>query len=315
MINLPRVSIIVPVYNGEKYLRRCLDSILFQTLENWECILVDDGSSDKSGEICDEYSAKDTRFRVIHKKNSGVSSARNAGLEAAQGEWIGFIDADDWIEKQTYELAVKTAEENNVELVQWNSWAVDENGNKKAFYDADVLNKGFFTLEDCCTYFHGSMWNKIVLRKLFCSTKICFDENITHCEDRIVAFKCYMAASKCYQLEDFLYNYFQRSNSALHSLTIEKVLQEKQGIETMENFISKTMQKKLQKLFTNFKCVCRSDALLGLKEPDFRLYRSIFPETTRFLLFKKRKATLIFWLAFFHLDFIAKFIIRIWRGK
>lgn len=94
-----KVSIIIPVYKAEKLLCRCLDSVLAQSFPDWECILVDDGSPDSSGAILDEYAARDTRFKVIHKENGGVSSARNAGLDMAQGEWICFIDADDWVEK------------------------------------------------------------------------------------------------------------------------------------------------------------------------------------------------------------------------
>lgn len=94
---MPKVSIIVPVYKVEKYLRECLNSILAQTFTDWECLLIDDGSPDKSGEICDEYAAKDTCFRVFHKQNGGVSSARNLGLDKACGEWVTFVDADDMI--------------------------------------------------------------------------------------------------------------------------------------------------------------------------------------------------------------------------
>ena len=93
----PQISVIVPVYNAEKYLRRCVDSILAQTFTNFELLLIDDGSKDKSGEICDEYARKDNRVKVFHKENGGVSSARNVGLDNAQGEWICFCDADDWM--------------------------------------------------------------------------------------------------------------------------------------------------------------------------------------------------------------------------
>ena len=93
---MPEISIIVPVYNMEKYLRECLDSIVDQTFSDWECILVDDGSSDNSGTVCDEYAARDTRFRVIHQPNSGVSAARNTGLDACRGRYIGFVDPDDY---------------------------------------------------------------------------------------------------------------------------------------------------------------------------------------------------------------------------
>lgn len=96
---MPLVSVIVPVYKAEKWLHRCVDSILAQTMEDFELLLIDDGSPDKSGEICDEYAAKDSRVRVFHKENGGVSSARNLGLDNAQGEWISFVDADDLVEK------------------------------------------------------------------------------------------------------------------------------------------------------------------------------------------------------------------------
>ena len=93
----PGISVIVPAYNAEKSLRRCLDSILAQTYTDWECLVIDDGSTDDTPAICDEYATADTRFRVFHKQNDGVSSARNIGLENLRGEWVTFVDADDWI--------------------------------------------------------------------------------------------------------------------------------------------------------------------------------------------------------------------------
>ena len=97
MKNTPKVSIIVPVYNAEKYLHRCVDSILAQTFTDWELLLIDDGSPDRSGEICDGYAMKDARIRVIHKENGGVSSARNVGLDATKGKWVVFVDSSVWI--------------------------------------------------------------------------------------------------------------------------------------------------------------------------------------------------------------------------
>lgn len=96
---MPKVSIIVPVYKAEKYIHRCIDSILAQTFTDWELLLVDDGGPDRSGEICDEYAKKDKRIRVFHKENGGVSSARNLGIDKAEGEWIAFVDSDDMLEK------------------------------------------------------------------------------------------------------------------------------------------------------------------------------------------------------------------------
>ena len=98
-MNNPKISVIVPVYNAEKYLQRCIDSILNQTFPNFELLLIDDGSKDQSGEICDEYAKKDSRVKVFHKENGGVSSARNVGIDNAVGEYICFCDSDDWVEK------------------------------------------------------------------------------------------------------------------------------------------------------------------------------------------------------------------------
>ena len=103
-MNNCKISVIVAVYKAEKYIHRCLDSILSQTLRDIQVVLVDDGSPDKSGEICDEYAQKDNRVFVIHKKNGGVSSARQIGLESATGEFVIHIDPDDWIEKDMFEV-------------------------------------------------------------------------------------------------------------------------------------------------------------------------------------------------------------------
>lgn len=103
----PKISVIIPVYNVENYLRACLDSILQQSFQDWECILVNDGSKDNSGEICDEYSRRDARFRVIHKANGGVSSARNRGLDIANGEWLTFVDSDDTLASDALEYMLK----------------------------------------------------------------------------------------------------------------------------------------------------------------------------------------------------------------
>ena len=92
------ISVIVPVYNAEKYLCRCIDSILAQTYKDFELLLIDDGSKDSSGAICDEYAAKDSRVRVFHKENGGVGFARNVGLDHAQGDWVTFVDSDDWVD-------------------------------------------------------------------------------------------------------------------------------------------------------------------------------------------------------------------------
>lgn len=112
----PKISIIVPIYNVEKYLQKCVDSILCQTYKNLEIILVNDGSPDNCPAICDEYAKKDKRIKVIHKQNGGVSSARNAGLDVATGKYVQFVDSDDWVEPEYSKTMINLIEENNCDL-------------------------------------------------------------------------------------------------------------------------------------------------------------------------------------------------------
>ena len=114
---MEKVSIVVPVYNAKNYIKRCIESLVCQTYHNLEIILVDDGSSDGSEKICDEYAKEDDRIKVIHKKNSGVSDSRNAGIEAADGDYILFVDSDDYINENTVEDNLKTAIEKNADIV------------------------------------------------------------------------------------------------------------------------------------------------------------------------------------------------------
>lgn len=117
-MNNPEISVIVPVYKVEKDLNKCIDSILLQTFKDFELILVDDGSPDKCGEICDKYEYEDNRIKVIHKENGGVSSARNAGIDIARGKYINFVDSDDWIERESLEVLYKIANETCADIVQ-----------------------------------------------------------------------------------------------------------------------------------------------------------------------------------------------------
>jgi len=113
MSDAPLISVIVPTYNHEKFLHKCIDSILAQTYSNLEIILVDDGSTDGSGKICDQYAQKDPRVKVVHQQNQGISAARNAGIAAAKGEHIAFVDSDDWVDATFVEVLLQTAQQNN----------------------------------------------------------------------------------------------------------------------------------------------------------------------------------------------------------
>ena len=115
----PKISIIVPVYKVEQYLPKCIDSILAQTFQNWELLLIDDGSPDNSGNICDEYAHKDSRIRVFHKKNGGVSSARNLGLDYAEGDYVMFVDSDDWISNDCLQVCLDEIKKDKLDALQF----------------------------------------------------------------------------------------------------------------------------------------------------------------------------------------------------
>ena len=166
----PLLSIIVPIYNVEEYLPECLDSIFAQTFTDYELILVDDGSPDNCPKICDEAASKDARVRVIHQKNGGLSAARNAGLDIARGEWIGFIDSDDMIPVNYYETLYRAAQDGKAELAVCNLCLVDEQGNKLRKQYLGVRNE-VLSAEDVlaqieCVVFHMAS-NKVYHRNVF----------------------------------------------------------------------------------------------------------------------------------------------------
>lgn len=146
------ISVIVPVYNVKPYLKKCVDSICNQTYQNLEIILVDDGSTDGSGEMCDEYAKIDSRVVALHQKNAGQGAARNYGLEKAHGEWIGFVDADDWIDRNYYEKLVQAAETAGADMACCDRRVYDEQGN--LIYEAKIVSGETYTINDVEEYFY-----------------------------------------------------------------------------------------------------------------------------------------------------------------
>lgn len=185
---MSKLSVIVPVYNGEKNLRQCLNSILYQTFFDWECILIDDGSTDSSGTFCDEYARKDSRFVVIHQENSGVSTARNVGIVHATGEYITFIDADDWV-SENYLLGLLTkTNENQMALADVSCFDVTQK-----MYFKDYLGKRYESLESEILYPHTKIRSyfstpvgKLIPVKI--AKKNSFDINFDFGEDGLFMF-------------------------------------------------------------------------------------------------------------------------------
>lgn len=215
------ISVIVPIYKTEKYIRRCVDSILMQTYKNLEIILVDDGSPDRCPEICDEYAKKDNRVKVIHKQNGGLASARNAGLDMATGCYIGTVDSDDWIENQTYETAMAIMQKHNPDLIKWCYYKV-LSGNKKIAKKINYTS-GLIIGDDkekflSDTLSSQAMGNNLVTclfkRKIIEDKNLRIPENISMEEDLYFLTSYILNCSSVYTLPNvFLYNYFQNQQS------------------------------------------------------------------------------------------------------
>lgn len=218
------VSVIVPVYNVEAYLPRCVDSILNQTYRNLEIILVDDGTKDDSDKICDDYAEKDCRIRVIHKENGGLSSARNAGIDIARGEYLAFVDSDDWIEPDALESLLETALEQKTELVIAGRWDVKaKTGEKKLglcpekleTVSAEEAVRRIFTWDHC----DSASWDKLYHRRLFREIRFPVGKI---CEDVPIMYRIVLDAGRVAMLDKPIYNYFHRDGSITTTKTISE---------------------------------------------------------------------------------------------
>ena len=207
------ISVIVPVYNAEKYLDRCIQSILTQTYTVFELLLINDGSTDSSGAICDRYAEQDSRVRVFHKENGGVSSARNMGLDNAKGEWIAFVDSDDWVlDSYLYNLV---SHSHNVDLVISYAEYLYSNGErKKEEYASRMVSNEIdvlFTENDLS--WHTSPWAKLFNKK-FCD-QLRFIEGMHIGEDLVFLYTYMLKSNKIYVSNDTDYIYFVESQNSL----------------------------------------------------------------------------------------------------
>lgn len=221
-----KISIIVPIYNVEKYLKKCLDTIICQTLKEIEIICVNDGSTDNSRKILEQYSKIDSRIIIIDKKNGGLSSARNAGMKIAKGEYIGFVDSDDWVDETMFEKLYKKAKENDSQMSICAVHKFDDK-TKKMLYDDPYFTLGFFDesfdnrsfnhhettdfLIDLCVM----AWNKIYKRSFLEENNALFPEGLIF-EDGPFFFSIYFKMDRVSIVREFLYYYrINRANSII----------------------------------------------------------------------------------------------------
>lgn len=213
---MPELSIIVPVYKVEPYLCKCIDSILAQTFTDFELILIDDGSPDGCGAICDAYAVRDDRVIVIHQKNAGVSAARNAGMDIACGDYIGFVDPDDWIEPEMYETMLRTAKETGAEVVVCGCKYTDVAASK---FSPAFLQERTYTSEELLrelfgqpNHVGGGVCNKLFSRSAICDIR--FQVGVAMAEDWLFLYNAFLHCKNGIKIPQPFYSVVERPGSA-----------------------------------------------------------------------------------------------------
>ena len=245
----PMVSIIVPIYNAENYLRRCVDSILNQEYTDFELLLVNDGSTDASGDICEEYGDQDPRVIVIQKENTGVSDSRNRALDRARGKYLQFLDSDDWITPDATRLFVRAAEEYGCDMVISDFYRVvgERLSPKGDIEEEGVLTREEFAahmMENPADFYYGVLWNKLYRRDIVEEHNLRMDTDISWCEDFMFNLEYIRYAKVFYALHAPIYYYVKRKGSlASQGINISKTVKMKLNVfEYYNNFYKHVLE-------------------------------------------------------------------------
>ena len=243
------VSIVVPIYNAEQYLRRCVDSILNQEYTDFELLLVNDGSTDASGDICEEYGDQDPRVIVIQKENTGVSDSRNRALDRARGKYLQFLDSDDWITPDATRLFVRAAEEYGCDMVISDFYRVvgERLSTKGDIEEEGVLTREEFAahmMENPADFYYGVLWNKLYRRDIVEEHNLRMDTDINWCEDFMFNLEYIRYAKVFYALHAPIYYYVKRKGSlASQGINISKTVKMKLNVfEYYNNFYKHVLE-------------------------------------------------------------------------
>ncbi len=219
----PVISVIIPVYNREKYIGRCVDSVLSQSFDDFEVLLIDDGSSDLSPQICDEYAKKDARVKVIHKANGGVSSARNEGLKVAQGEYITFVDSDDLMRPGFFEGGNKKIKEYNPDLIVAGFKVTRCGGHNRIREGEQTFDRDrFCTIEEIldgvnvpCFGYMAAPWGKLYKSSIIRENNLCFDTSMRWGEDTYFNYDFLQYVKDVYAIKNISYDYYVGTANSL----------------------------------------------------------------------------------------------------
>jgi glycosyltransferase involved in cell wall biosynthesis len=265
------LSIIIPVYNVAQYLTDTLQNVLSQSLTNFKLILVDDGSTDGSAEICDNFAEKDNRVKVIHQKNAGVSAARNTGVDNATGKYIGFVDSDDLIEPNMFETLVNIAENEKAQVVQCCHNRLDTVQNVVVSGEQRKID-GVTFVKELFNYSGGeytnqvALWSKIYSKDLFDEIK--FPIGRTY-EDEQETYKLCLKANKIIQIPDELYHYVKRENSIITGISAKKMLDKQLALLDRLDYLPTKLPKVEKECVRSFVCFSESIMCSMYKNEEF----------------------------------------------
>lgn len=311
-MNASKISVIVPVYNTEKYLRRCVDSILAQTYTDFELLLIDDGSTDGSGAICDEYAALDPRVRVFHKPNGGVSSARNLGLDHSRGEWVGFIDGDDWLDSKTLEKVTENMQSAKADIVCFGFWSVTKD--KENFVKLPSIKHGKISfMREQMLHGWTVVWNTFFRNEFLNRHSIRFQTCISIGEDLELLFRTYYYATNIIIIDEPLYYYNRMNeNSALHKMIIkhyDDIIQA--NLSVIQFFKEKGIINEFQDIVAWKILRAKQDYVLDVS--THAKFLSIYPECHRYILSCptiNRKIKLMMWLLTHKMGWATRLIVQ-----
>lgn len=261
------ISVITPIYKAERFLDKCISSVLTQSYTNFELLLIDDGSPDNSGAICDKYAKNDSRIKVFHKKNGGVSSARNYGLDLAQGEFILFLDSDDYLSQDALMICYKTMREKSLDILQFSIQGITEEGiltNKTTIKrrTTDILSSDEYIKEEQLQVCAGG---SCIRRNIIEKNKIRFEKNIKLAEDQLFIISSILSSRNIKFENVVLYYYLDNPSSATHTNNSADVIN---SIDALQNFITKHPSSKmiLKKQILNFICVLLRNRDVSLRK-------------------------------------------------
>lgn len=306
------ISVIVPVYNAEKYLDRCIQSILGQTYKDLELLLIDDGSTDSSGIICDKYAQQDTRIRVFHKENGGASTARNLGLDEAKGEWVAFVDSDDWIEAEMYEEMLAAAQYHSVDAVYCDMVMEESEGLRLLQYNNQYSDH--LLMRECLapiTVVYLSMCNKLISRRVIEKRHIRAVVGANMWEDVELAVRVRYYMQTSYVINKGYYHYdVSNASSTTHDRLMSRIEGQVQRVQQIEQFFRNVDQ---WKQYHHFVSLLKLQAKSDLWGCDKLKWVQTFNEAKWSL----HKLTHIYpkkvLLQYLLMSFLGKFIIPVYR--